>query len=192
MKSDPTRRSNAKKRGAKFPVALKVLKSSPRVRQKGPTPVRGGTKTKGAYRAGGNGVHVFRFADLEPTPAGGNKRTGNHYANTRAVVIEGKKIMVGLAHEKRGMGSRPHHHPNDQFNFVLKGTLRARIGDGEELLVPAGSVIYFPAGVVHSSGATADEDVVFFVCKDLATGITGIPVDTDASGPKTGFASTKK
>ena len=62
--------------------------------------------------------------------------------------------MIGLAHEKRGMGSRPHHHPNDQFNFVLKGTLRARIDDGEELLVPAGSVIYFPAGVTHSSGAT--------------------------------------
>lgn len=192
MTSGARRRSDAKRGGAKFPVALKALKYSPRVHQKGPTPVRSGTKTKGAYRAGGNGVHVFRFADLEPMAVGGSKRTGNHYANTRAVVIEGQKLMVGLAHEKRGMGSRPHHHPNDQFNFVLKGTLRARIGDGEELLVPAGSVIYFPAGVVHSSGATADEDVVFFVCKDLASGITGTPVDTDASGPRKGFASIKK
>ena len=57
--------------------------------------------------------------------------------------------------------------------------------------MPAGSVIYFPAGVTHSSGATADEDVVFYVCKDLASGITGIPVDTGTSGPKIGFASAK-
>jgi quercetin dioxygenase-like cupin family protein len=189
MKS--TGKSNSKGRRAKFPIALKVLKSSPAVRVNGPAPVRKGTRTKGAYLAGGNGVHVFRFADLEPTSVGGDK-TADHYANTRAVVIEGRKLMVGLAHEKRGMGSRPHHHPNDQFNFVLKGTLRARIGDGEEVLVPAGSVIYFPAGVVHSSGATADEDVVFYVCKDVATSMVGTPVDGTVSGPKSGFAAAKK
>ena len=71
MKPESKRTGGAKKRRAKFPVALKVVKSSPGLRQKGPKPVRGGTKTKGAYRAGGNGVHVFRFADLELIPVGG-------------------------------------------------------------------------------------------------------------------------
>lgn len=176
----------------KFPIALKLLRASPKVRVAGPKPIRAGTKTPGAYRAGADGVYVFRFAELDPTRAGGTKKARNYYADTRAVVVEGKKIMVGLAHEKAGMGSRPHHHPNDQFNFVLKGTLRVKIGDEPEMLVPAGSVVYFPAGVVHSSGATADEDVVFYVCKDLAWGLTGIPLDKRASGPRKGFAAVKR
>ena len=61
------------------------------------------------------------------------------YSNTTAVVIEGKRIQVGLAFEKAGRGSEPHSHPNEQFNFVLKGTFRVKVGDGEEMLAPQGS-----------------------------------------------------
>ena len=149
-------------------------------------PVRSHTKTLGAYKAGANGVYVFRFLDLK------TKQAGSLVTATKAVVIEGKKIMVGLAYEKAGMGSRPHHHPNDQFNLVLKGTLRVRISNEPEMLVPAGSVVYFPANVVHSSGATADEDVIFYVCKDLSWDSSGIPVDKSISGPQTGFAAVKR
>ena len=159
---------------------------------RGRKPVRGKTRTPGAYKAGAGGVHVFRFLDLKTLRAGYSTKTGNVYADTQAVVVEGKKMQVGLAHEKAGMGSRPHHHPNDQFNLVLKGTLRCKIGDEPEMLVPTGSVVYFPANVVHSSGATADEDVIFYVCKDLAWELIGIPVDKKTSGPKTGFAAVKK
>lgn len=161
---------------------------------RGRKPVRAGTKTPGAYKAGANGAYVFRFLDLKSRHqvGGGSAKSGNYYADTRSVVIEGKKILVGLAHEKAGMGSRPHHHPNDQFNFVLKGTLRVRIGNQPEMLVPAGSVVYFPANVVHSSGATADEDVIFYVCKDLSWGVTGISVDKSIGGPQRGFAPVKR
>jgi len=161
---------------------------------RGRKPVRGMTRTEGAYKAGAGGVHVFRLLDLEPMDAGRSAKAGDvySYADTRAVVIEGKQMQVGLAYEKAGMGSRPHHHPNDQFNLVLKGTLRCKVGDEPEMLVPTGSVVYFPANVVHSSGATADEDVIFYVCKDLAWELVGIPVDKKTSGPKTGFAAVGK
>lgn len=158
---------------------------------RGRKPVRADTRTPGAYKGGANGVHVFRLLDLEPLMAGYSKKTGNLYADTQAVVVEGQKLQVGLAYERAGMGSRPHHHPNDQFNFVLKGTLRCKIGDEPEMLVPAGSVVYFPANVVHSSGATADGDVIFYVVKDLSWELIGIPVDETIKGPRSGFAAVK-
>ena len=179
-------------RRIKFPMATRVLVAKPSIRVNGPKPVRSGTKTKGAYKAGANGVHVFTFAELEPTRASSKKR-GEYYTDTRAVVVEGKKIMVGMSHEKAGMGARLHTHPNDQFNFVLKGTLRVQIEGQPDQLVPAGSVFYFPAGVAHASCATADEDVVFYVCKDLAWSISGIPVDKEkASGPQRNVPSVRK
>lgn len=185
------RSSASAARRIKYPIATKILVSKPSVRVVGPKPVRSGTKTKGAYRAGKNNAHVFTFAELEPTLASTKKR-GEYYTDTRAVVIEGAKIMVGMSHEKAGMGARLHSHPNDQFNFVLKGTLRVQIAGQPDQLVPAGSVVYFPAGVVHASCATADEDVVFYVCKDLAWSISGIPIDKTVSGPQRNVPSVRR
>lgn len=48
--------------------------------------------------------------------------------------------------------------------------------------VPAGSVVYFPANVVHRTYATPDEDVIFYVVKDLSHGIAGRPVDPSRPG----------
>src|SRR5688572_14513846 len=183
--------TTAGRAGIKYPIATKILVSKPKIRVRGPKPVRSGTKTKGAYKAGENNVHVFTFAELEPTVASTKKR-GEYYTDTRAVVIEGAKIMVGMSHEKAGMGARLHSHPNDQFNFVMKGTLRVQIEGQPDQLVPAGSVVYFPAGVVHASCATADEDVVFYVCKDLAWSISGIPIDKTTSGPQRNVPSYRK
>lgn len=163
----------------------------------GRMPPRSGTKTPGAYKAGGNGAFVMRFVDLESRVAGGTGKQGDrkpgdlYAADTRSVVLEGEKVMVALLHERAGMGSRPHRHPNDQFVFVLKGTLCARIEGEPEMLVPAGSVVYFPGNVVHSTGATAEGDTVSFVCKDLAAGFSGVPTDTTRSCPDTSFAAVK-
>jgi quercetin dioxygenase-like cupin family protein len=164
----------------------------------GRVPVRKGTKTPGAYRAGANGVYVLRFIDLQSREAGGTGKLGTrkpgdlYAADTRSVVIEGEKVMVALLHERAGMGSRPHSHPNDQFVFVLKGTLCVRIEGQPEMLVPAGSVAFFPGNVVHSTGATADGDVISFACKDLAAGFSGIPLDRSKSCPETSFAAVKR
>jgi len=139
-------------------------------------------KTKGAYQGGRAGRHVFNLYKLKRVPAGGKVGSSDHYANTRAVVIEGERIQVGLAFEKAGCGARPHTHPNEQFNFVVKGTLMADIAGRKTMKVSAGSVVYFPANVVHRTYATPDEDVIFYVVKDLSHGIAGRPVDRSRRG----------
>lgn len=140
------------------------------------------TKTKGAYKAGRAGRHVFNLYELKRVRAGGRAGSSEHYADTRAVVIEGERIQIGLAFEKAGCGARPHTHPNEQFNFVIKGALMADIAGRKTTKVPAGSVVYFPANVVHRTHATPDEDVIFYVVKDLSHGIAGRPVDRSRRG----------
>lgn len=140
------------------------------------------TKTKGAYKAGRAGRHVFNLYELKRVRAGGRAGSSEHYADTRAVVIEGERIQIGLAFEKAGCGARPHTHPNEQFNFVIKGALMADIAGRKTMKVPAGSVVYFPANVVHRTYATPDEDVIFYVVKDLSHGIAGRPVDRSRRG----------
>ena len=78
------------------------------------------TKTKGAYKGGHAGQYIFNLYDLQRVPAGGTDGELGSYADTRAVVVEGQNVQVGLAFEKRGCGSEPHTHPNEQFNFVVK------------------------------------------------------------------------
>ena len=168
------------------------LKDARPASSRGRRPAAARTIKPGTYKAGAAGAYVFRFADLQANRPAGPKVATGYYADTALVTIEGKQLFIGLAHEKAGMGSRPHRHANDQFNLVLKGTLRCRVGKGPEMLVPAGCVVYFPANVMHSSGATADEDVIFYVCKDRAFGIAGVPVDKRGSGPKKGFAAVTR
>lgn len=127
------------------------------------------TKTEGAYRAG-DGEYFFDFGDLEGIDAG----TG--YSTSHGPIIEGDRMQVGLIHMSAGTGARPHTHPNEQFIYVLQGTLSARI-DGQEADVSEGSVMYIPADVEHAAHATADGDVYFYVVKDLSHGIVGSAID---------------
>lgn len=152
----------------------------------GSTTKRNATRTKGAYKASRNGRHVFDLQKLRRVAAGGQSGTEAHYANTQAVVVEGERMQVGLAYEKAGCGARPHTHPNEQFNFVVKGSFRADVGARKGLLVRTGCVVHFPAGIVHRFVATPEEDGMFYVVKDLSHGIAGIPVDKRKGG---GFAT---
>src|SRR6185295_18093728 len=82
------------------------------------------TANKGAYKGGRGGRYVYDLYDLKRIAAGAQ----GGYADTRAVVIEGENVQVGLAFEKRGCGSEPHTHPNEQFNFIVKGTFTVDVG----------------------------------------------------------------
>lgn len=172
----------ASKRGARS--SAKSQSSSTQARAKAqPTAAKSGsTVNSGAQKGGSGGRYVFDLYDIKRIAAGGSADSKMHYANTQAALVEGKNVQVGLAFEKRGCGARPHTHPNEQFNFVVKGTLKVDVGDKKGMLVPTGSVAYFPANVVHRSIATPDEDVVFFVVKDLSHGIAGTPIDQSKSG----------
>ena len=125
---------------------------------------------------GGNGRYIFNLSEMAGMDA------GKGYSTAFGPVVEGERMQVGLIHKSKGTGARPHTHPNEQWNFIVKGTLRVKVGDQPEQLCGPGTVLYFPAGIVHSTVATADEDVVFFTVKDRSHGIHGQAVDGQMTG----------
>ena len=141
------------------------------------------TKTAGAVK-GGNGRYQFALANLKDVPAG----TG--YSTSHGGVVEGARMLVGWIHKERGTGSRMHTHKNEQFNYVVRGTLTGSV-NGRKVIAPAGTLIYIPANAPHTLVASAaDEDVIFIAIKDLSQGIIGRAVDGTMSGPhfEKGFA----
>jgi quercetin dioxygenase-like cupin family protein len=141
------------------------------------------TKTSGAVK-GGNGRYQFTLAGLKDVPAG----TG--YSTSHGGVVEGERMLVGYIHKERGTGSRMHTHKNEQFNYVVRGTLVGSV-NGKKVVAPAGTLIYIPANAPHTLVASPeDEDVIFIAIKDLSQGIIGRAVDGTMAGPhyEKGFA----
>ncbi len=133
------------------------------------------TRTEGAVKAG-DGKYIFPLTQMEKIEAGVG------YSTALGPVIEGERMQCGLISKKRGTGSRPHVHPNEQWNYIVKGTLRVKVGDGPEQLCGPGTLLYFPANIVHYTIATPDEDVVFFAVKDMTHGIIGKAADGTMAG----------
>jgi quercetin dioxygenase-like cupin family protein len=134
------------------------------------------TKTKGAIK-GGNGKYQFKLSEVRDTPAG----TG--YSTSHGGVVEGERMLVGWIHKERGTGSRMHTHKNEQFNYVVRGTLVGSV-NGKKVRAPAGSLIYIPANAPHTLVADPrDKDVIFIAIKDLSQGIIGKAVDGRMTGP---------
>jgi len=133
------------------------------------------TKTKGAVKAG-KGKYHFQLARVRKVPAG----TG--YSTSHGGVVEGARMLVGYIHKPRGTGSRMHSHKNEQFNYVVKGTLKGSV-NGKRVVAPAGTLIYIPANAPHTLVSTPDEDVIFLALKDLSQGIIGKAVDGTMAGP---------
>jgi quercetin dioxygenase-like cupin family protein len=96
-------------------------------------------------------------------------------------VVEGDRMLVALINKPRGTGSRIHTHKNEQFNYVLRGTLRCEV-DGVKHIAGPGTLIYIPANTPHATIATPDEDVVFLAIKDQSASIIGTPVDRSVRG----------
>jgi quercetin dioxygenase-like cupin family protein len=144
------------------------------------------TKTAGATKAG-NGKYQFPLARVKKVPAG----TG--YSTSHGGVVEGERMLVGYIHKPRGTGSRMHTHKNEQFNLVVKGTLKGSV-NGKRVVAPAGTLIYIPANAPHTLVSTQDEDVIFIAIKDLSQGIIGMAVDGTMAGPHfdAGFAPKSK
>lgn len=133
------------------------------------------TRNKGAFKAG-EGAYLFQLAELEGIPGGAA------YSTAFGSVVEGIHTQCGLMRKAAGTGARPHSHPNEQWNYVVKGRLRVSIAGEEDRIVGPGTLIYFPPNVVHATVALPEEDVLFFVVKDMSHGIEGIPADGKATG----------
>jgi quercetin dioxygenase-like cupin family protein len=79
--------------------------------------------------------------------------------------ISGEHMVIGIADKPQGTGSQMHKHNVEQFNYVLKGKLRA-IVNGQEEVVGPGGIIHIPRETLHTITAEPGEDVVFLVVKD--------------------------
>ncbi len=143
--------------------------------RKASAPQQSKTKTEGAIKAG-HGRYVFDLAQLSTIDAGPG------YSTAHGPVIEGERIQVGLIRMPKGTGARPHSHPNEQWIYVIQGTLESEV-DGVTSRVTPGSLIYIPADTVHAALATPEEDVIFFTAKDMSHGIVGTAVDRSISAP---------
>ena len=133
------------------------------------------TRTTGAVK-GGNGKFIFPLTEM------GKIEAGTGYSTAMGPVVEGERMQCALVTKARGTGSRPHLHPNEQWNYIVRGTLRVKVGDGAEQLCGPGTLLYFPANIVHYTIATPEEDVVFFAVKDLSHGIIGKAADGTMAG----------
>ena len=135
------------------------------------------TKTDGAVRGGAGGHYHYKLAAVRDTDAG----TG--YSTSHGGVVEGARMLVGYIHKPRGTGSRMHMHKNEQFNYVVRGTLVGSV-NGRKVVAPAGTLIYIPANAPHTLVASPkDKDVIFIAIKDLSQGIIGKAVDGTMAGP---------
>ncbi len=56
---------------------------------------------------------------------------GPHYSSAHGSLIKGERMQVALVHKEQGTGSRLHPHPNEQFNYVLAGELKAKVNNEE-------------------------------------------------------------
>jgi quercetin dioxygenase-like cupin family protein len=50
---------------------------------------------------------------------------------------------------KKGASVPVHSHPNEQYSFILKGSVKASIGD-TAMIIKAGEVVLIPSNVPHS------------------------------------------
>ncbi len=133
------------------------------------------TINKGAFKAG-DGAYLFQLDALSAIEGGPG------YSTAIGSVVEGLRTQCGLMRKARGTGARPHSHPNEQWNYVVQGRLRVNIEGEPERIAGPGTLVYFPPGVIHSTVALPEEDVVFFVVKDTTHGISGKAADGTMSG----------
>lgn len=130
-----------------------------------------GPRTPGAKRAE-KGEYVFDFHAVNQIMGGPG------YSPVFGGCVEGQRMIVALMRAPAGKMGDPHLHPNEQWIYVLEGKFDFRT-DGKQFIVGPGELIYIPAAQVHQGGATADADVVFFTCKDVAGSLHGLRADSE-------------
>jgi quercetin dioxygenase-like cupin family protein len=138
--------------------------------------------------------YVYDFAALDRVPdgptsakvtarrllSGPTLQTGK--SSTVGAVLTGSQIILTLGTQARGTGANAHTHPNEQFNYIVQGTMTGEQG-GERIFAPRGTVLHTPGGLVHTGLGCTEEDLVFLALKDTRHGITGPSVNGRYEGP---------
>ena len=98
---------------------------------------------------------------------GSQPKSGISYTTASAAWEHGQNLSLGYLRMEGGTFSAPHFHKDEQFVYVLKGTVRVAI-NGEISNVPAGSLIHFPAGAIHEIAALGTEMAEFLLSRGPA------------------------
>jgi quercetin dioxygenase-like cupin family protein len=125
-----------------------------------------GARTPGAKRAG-PGEYYFDMTKINSIMG------GPAYSSVFGGCVEGDRMIAALMRMPAGTGAEPHSHPNEQWVYVIEGTMDSTV-DGHRHLAGPGSAIYIPANTTHHATATMDRDVIFFTVKDASHGLHGI------------------
>jgi quercetin dioxygenase-like cupin family protein len=128
----------------------------------------------GKVTVAGPGEYFFEMTRLDPVQGGPD------YSSALGTAVEGERMLVAVMRMAAGTGSDPHSHPNEQWIYVLEGTLEMEVG-GKVQTAPPGTAVYVPGNVVHHATVRGDKDVVFFTVKDTSWGLQGIAVGTPRS-----------
>ena len=92
--------------------------------------------------------------------------------------FNGERMYCALVTKKTGTGSKPHFHPDETFNYLLKGALKVNM-DGQDFIVPTGCLLHIPANMVHTAVASDDGDATYLVWRDRAAEKQGKPTITE-------------
>jgi quercetin dioxygenase-like cupin family protein len=118
--------------------------------------------------------YVIDFHTMEKSSILGKTSTGE------GASFNGDRIYCGLVTKKKGTGSKAHFHPDETFNYVLKGALKVNM-DGMDFMVPAGCLFHIPANMVHTAVATDEGDATYLVWRDRVAEKQGKPITTEVS-----------
>ena len=116
--------------------------------------------------------YVYDFQNMKKEALLGKTSTSEGSSFT------GERIYCGLVTKKRGTGSKPHYHPDETFNYVLKGALKVNM-DGQEFVVPTGCLLHIPPNMVHTAVATDDGDATYLVWRDIVSEKEGKPTTVE-------------
>jgi len=89
-------------------------------------------------------------------------------------VISGKQGTMVYWRMKAGAHAGAHQHPQEQFVWLIKGTIKLRVGDEERTIKP-GDIAVIPCGVEHEAFFPEETEVIDFfapVREDFLTGET--------------------
>ncbi len=114
---------------------------------------------------------VYRFEDLSAVQH--NPKLSSGIGET----IKGDRMYFCRRTWAAGTKADPHHHPCEQFIYILRGRQKFTI-EGEVFDVGPGDVVHVPASVVHST--IIEEEIEAVYVKDTAWGLKGVPAGEKA------------
>jgi len=88
--------------------------------------------------------------------------------------LVGERGMITWEKMVAGAHAKPHHHPNEQLFWVLKGRVVLQIG-GETRILGPGDLACVPSDVVHDARFETDAEFVSFHAPPRADHMPGAP-----------------